>query len=89
MDYLESDLNFFKDIDLVFILYNGKIAEIRFLATMLEEFNKEIVFVRTRCDEWKPGMKTVDEEIERDKAWLSEQNFKNKTVVPVGIKMLD
>ena len=39
-EYTDKDLNFFNDVDLVFILFNGKISDVNLFANLLEGLNK-------------------------------------------------
>jgi Sec7-like guanine-nucleotide exchange factor len=60
-------LGFFNDLDKIFVLFDSEIESVALILKVFNALNKQLVLVRTKCDNWKADhAKTIEEELAND-----------------------
>ena len=62
--YKPHHLGFFNDLDKIFVLFDNEIEQVALILKVFYAMKKEVVLVRTKCDNWKSNFaKTVKQEL--------------------------
>jgi hypothetical protein len=77
----------------IFILFDRDIDDIHFIVELLAKMKAitetKIVYVRTKCDTWQPGMKPIEEQLQIDLKEIRRYDPNCEKVLAVGFKMYD
>mgnify|MGYP003686547365 CR=1 FL=1 len=82
--YQPKHLGFFQSMSKVFILFDRDVDDVHFIIQVFATMKVPRVIVRTKCDQWKEGMKTVEEQLKIDLEEVRKYDPECKKVLCCG-----
>jgi hypothetical protein len=64
--YQARHLGFFQSLDTVIILFDRDVDDVHLIISILSKIVPNVIYVRTKCDLWRAGMKSLEEQLRVD-----------------------
>jgi predicted GTPase len=87
--YQQRHLGFFQSLDEALILFDRDVDDVHLIINLISKMVPKVIYARTKCDLWKPGMLPIEEQLKIDLAEIQKYDPKAKEVIPIGFGMYD